>query len=154
MGGATIRAGGHYPPPCKGGDLGVNACNKKYSDEPSEHVGPVHNIKPMCPTRWFVRTPAVKATLQQYQFMLQDAQLTCSSDVSVRAASTVNFVMCFTMAQHVIEPLESLNKSLQSTKMTVAGMLESAKTARSPLQSLQKDGKYGEIFNEAEQMIQ
>ena len=38
--------------------------------------------------------------------------------------------------------------------MTVAGMLQSAKTFRSQLQSLREDSKYDAIFKEAEQMIQ
>jgi hypothetical protein len=54
--------------------------------------------------------------------------------VSVRAAGLQrrfqdsNTIMCLIMAQYVIEPLEGLNRALQSVKMTVAGMLELAKT--------------------------
>ena len=133
------------------------------TDESTIQVGPVRNIKPLCPTRWLVRMPAINATLQQYKLILrtlQEAQLTCSSDVSVRAAGlqkrfqNPSTVMCLIMAQNVIEPLESLNRSLQSVKMTVAGMLESAKTVRSQLQSLREDCKYDAIFKEAEQMIE
>lgn len=133
------------------------------SDEPSEQIGPVRNIKPLCPTRWLVRMPAINATLQQYKLILQtleEAQQTCSSEVSVRAVGlqrrfqNPSTVMCLTMAQHVVDPLESLNRSLQSAKMTVAGMLESAKTVRSQLQCLREDSKYDKMFKEAEQMIE
>lgn len=90
-------------------------------DESSAQIGPVRNIKPLCPTRWLVRMPAINATLQQYKLILQtleEAQLTCSSDVSARAAGLQrrfqdpNTVMCLILAQHVIEPLECLNRAL------------------------------------------
>jgi len=106
----------------------------------------------MRPTTRLVRIPAINATLQQ-------VQLTSSSDASVRDAGLQRFqnpstVICLPVAQHVIEPLGSLNRSLQLARMTVAGMLDSAKTARSQLQSLREDSKYGEIFKEAGQVIQ
>lgn len=59
--------------------FGTIASSYSDSDEPSEQVGPVRNIKSLCPTRWLVRMPAINATLQQYKLILrtlQEAQLT------------------------------------------------------------------------------
>ena len=56
-------------------------------------------------------------------------------------------VMCLTMAQRVIEPLESLNRSLQSAKATVAGMLESAKAVKSQLQRMREDAEFDKILH-------
>ena len=57
------------------------------------------------------------------------------------------------MAQRVIEPLESLNRSLQSAKATVAGMLESAKAVKSQLQRMREDAKFDKILNNVESKI-
>ena len=106
--------------------------------------------------------PAINATLDQYSVILQaleEAQSTCSSEVSVRAAGLLHrfqdpaTVMCLSMAQHAIEPLESLNRSLQSTKTTVAGMLESAKAVRSQLQRMREESEFDKILGHVESKI-
>jgi len=62
-------------------------------------------------------------------------------------------VMCLAMAQHVIEPLESLNRSLQSGKGTVAAMLESAKAVKSQLQRMREVAEFDKILNDVESKI-
>lgn len=50
---------------------------------------PVKNLKPLCPTRWLVRIPAVQAALLQYDNILdalQEAPDICSSEVSITAS--------------------------------------------------------------------
>ena len=67
-------------------------------------------------TRWFVRAPAIDAALNQYGLILQTlrkVQLICSKEVSVRASGLPSKFQCLVIAQHVMEPLERLNKSLQ-----------------------------------------
>ena len=137
-------------------------CAEDEDGEPLAPVGPVRNIKPLCPTRWLVRLAAINATLSQYGAILKtlnEAQATCSAEVSVRAAGLLrrfqypSTVMCLTMAQRVIEPLESLNRSLQSAKATVAGMLESAKAVKSQLQRMSKDAEFNKILNNVESKI-
>jgi len=137
-------------------------CAEDEDGEPLAPVGPVRNIKPLCPTRWLVRMAAINATLSQYDAILktlEEAPATCSAEVSVRAAGLLrrfqdpSTVMCLTMAQHVIEPLESLNRSLQSATATVAGMLESAKAVKSQLQRMREDAEFDKILNDVESKI-
>jgi len=52
-----------------------------------------------------------------------------------------------------IEPLESLNRSLQSAKATVAGMLESAKAVKSQLQRMREAAEFDKILNDVESKI-
>lgn len=74
----------------------------------SDNEGPVHNIKPLCPTRWLVRIPAIQATLQQYGLILdtlKETRSVCSNEVSARASGLYNrfqdgaTMMCLIMAQ-------------------------------------------------------
>jgi hypothetical protein len=61
--------------------------------------------------------------------------------------------MCLTMAQHHFEPLESLNRSLQSAKAAAVGMLESAKAVRSQLQRMREAAEFDKILNSVESKI-
>jgi hypothetical protein len=105
----------------------------------------VRNIKPLCPTRWLVRVPAINATLDQYLLILrtlEEAKTSCSPEVGARASGLLarfqdpKTLLGLHMAQAVLSPLDSLNRSLQSTTMTVAGMLQAAKTVKRQLQDM------------------
>lgn len=122
-------------------------------------VAPVRTIKPLCPTRWLVRVPAVNAAVKQYSLImtsLEGAQQTCSTEVAAKAASFLNrfenpaTLLCLQLAQHVLEPLESLNKSLQSTTMTVAWMLEAAAAVKSLYESMREDHEFDKIWESFE----
>jgi len=106
---------------------------------------PMRNIKPLCPTRWLVRVPAINATLEQYSSILEtleEAKGTCSPEVSARASGLLATfrnpvtLIGLKMAQDVFTPLESVNRSLQSPAMTVAGMLQCVKTVKQHLQDI------------------
>jgi len=132
-------------------------------DERNQQIGPVRSIKPLCPTRWLVRIPAINATLSQYGDVLrtlEEARLTCSSEVAARAGGLLRrfqdpaTFVCLSMAQRVIAPLESLNRSLQSTKATVSGMLESAKVVKTELaEKLRDDVEFEKLLSDAELKI-
>jgi Domain of unknown function (DUF4371) len=111
-------------------------------------ASPVRYIKPLCPTRWLVRLKGIKATLQQYERILealQESQSECSNEVRVRAAGLLKrfddgcTLMWLYLAESVLEPLECLNKSLQSVSMTVAGMIESTEAVKTLLQQLRTE---------------
>ena len=121
--------------------------------------GPVRIIKPLCPTRWLVRVPAVNAAVKQYSLImttLEGAQQTCSTEVAARAVSFLHrfenpaTLLCLQLAQHVLEPLESLNKSLQSTTMTVAWMLEAAAAVKSQYENMREDDEFDKIWESFE----
>ena len=54
--------------------------------------------------------------------------------------------MCLIIAQYIIEPLESLNRSLQSVEMTVAGMMESTKAVKTQMQAMRSDAQFDLVF--------
>jgi len=132
------------------------------SDADCQPTGPVRNIKPLCPTRWLVRVRAISATLDQYALILQtleEAKSTCSTEVSARASGLLTkfqdptTLLGLNTAQVVLSALESLNRSLQSARMTVAGMLEAARTVKSQLQEMRQDGKFNELLVKVERQV-
>lgn len=92
-----------------------------------------HQIKQLCPTRWLTRCSAIQATLQQYSSIL-DSLEEASRDLGGDPASRASGLLCrfqagstlfaLMLANEILTPLESLNKSLQSTKTSVSGMLQ------------------------------
>jgi hypothetical protein len=57
------------------------------------------------------------------------------------------------MARAALSPLESLNRSLQSSTMTIAGMLESTKIVQKQFVDIRLDEKFAELLSEVEQQI-
>jgi hypothetical protein len=91
--------------------------------------------------------PAINVTLDQYLLMmllilrtLEEAKASCSPEVGARASGLLarfqDPLLSLHMAQAVLSPLESLNRSLQSTTMTVAGMQQAAKTVKRQFQDM------------------
>lgn len=88
-------------------------------------------LKPLCPTRWTVRTPAVE------QFFLQfEAVMAALDELSAESSSVANeargllakfsagkTVLALKLALAVMQPIELLNKSLQGKTQTVSGKL-------------------------------
>ena len=121
----------------------------------SENGGIVHSLKPLCPTRWLVRIPAIQATMQQYATILStllEAQESCSTETAAKASGLHrrfgdgSLLFCLTMASEVLGPLECLNKSLQSVDLTVGGMLEAAKEAKKNLLLLRTDEAFTDLY--------
>ena len=125
-------------------------------------TAPVRSIKPLCSTRWLVRVAAIDATLHQYQLILQtldQAKDNCSPEVSSKASGLLDrfqagsTLLCLNMAQVVLAPLECLNRSLQSTAMTVAGMLKAAETVKNQLQQMRANDNFGDLLSKVEKLI-
>jgi hypothetical protein len=132
------------------------------NDGKESTAAPFRNIKPLCPTRWLVRVAAINATLDQYTALmtsLEEAKANCSPEVSARAFGLYarfqdpTTLLGLNMAQIVLSPLESLNRSLQSTTMTIAGMLEAAKTVKQQLVDMRLDEKFTLLLSKVEQQL-
>jgi len=122
----------------------------------------VRNIKPLCPTRWLVRVKAINATLDQYSLILEsleEAKSSCSPEVSTRASGLLArfkdpaTLLGLNMAQAILSPMESLNKCLQSSSMTVAGMLEAVKAVKAQLQAMRPDDVFAQLMTKVERQI-
>jgi Domain of unknown function (DUF4371)/hAT family C-terminal dimerisation region len=128
----------------------------------SDDEVPSRNIKPLCPTRWLVRLPAIVSVLTQYGSILKalaDAHDACSPDVASTASSLLSkfedgaTLAYLVMAKDIIEPLETLNRSLQSARMTVAGMLEAIDVLKHQLLAFRTVNHFDEIFEGIEVQI-
>lgn len=120
-------------------------------------------LKPICPTRWLTRYPAVKSVLDNYSNVLDalhDAARELGSTTASRATglykclSSGECVLGLYVSLPLIHCLENFNRALQGKNMTVSGMLEAAEVTMQSLQSLRCDHKFKEMFDAAEQKLQ
>jgi len=120
-------------------------------------------LRPICPTRWLTRSPAVKSILDNYEAVL-DALQQASDDFGTNTASRANGIRsCLSSGKcvlglfaslPVLQSLEYLNKALQGSQVTVSGMLTAAKVTAQNLQSLRTDQTFKEVFEAAQQKLQ
>lgn len=112
-------------------------------------------IKPLCPTRFLTRSPAVESVLKQYPTVL--ASLDEASDVlSKDTASTASrlfdaFVkkktlLALLIAQPILEMLENLNKSLQSRTATACSMMHAVKMVIAQLKYKRNEETFTSIY--------
>ncbi|KAJ4948640.1 hypothetical protein JOQ06_020170 [Pogonophryne albipinna] len=110
----------------------------------SEHGSTFTSLKPLCPTRWTVRTPAIRSVLKQYESVLMalDEMASCSSPETSAKANGLhgtflkgNTVLGLLMAEDLMGDLECLNTSLQLRKQTVSGMLEAVDHVKTSMQA-------------------
>ena len=93
--------------------------------------GPALSIRPLCPTRWTVRSPAIRAVLRQYGMVLSTLdEVAASHSESASRAEGLRVrlqqgyvVLGLLLALDVISELEVLNTSLQKKTQTMEGML-------------------------------
>lgn len=111
-------------------------------------------IRPLCPTRWLVRVNALRALETQYTEVLatlqdlEESRNPISAKASglhsqLRKASTL---LGLQMAVAVLEPLEMLNRRLQSKNETVSGMIECVRLIANDLSLLRSDSKFDEML--------
>jgi len=90
---------------------------------------------------------------------LEEAKGTCSPEVSARASGLLATfrngvtLIGLKMAQDVLTPLESVNKSLQSPAMTVAGMPQCVKTVKQHLQDMRANDRFAKLLSKVERQI-
>lgn len=83
---------------------------------------------------------------------LEDAHIICSTESGARVSGIIHqsenpaTVLCLLRAQYVLESLETLKRAWHSTMMTVAEMLEAAKTVKLQYLSMKKEYCFGQIF--------
>ncbi len=99
-------------------------------------------LKPLCPTRWTVRTPAIDAILGQYEAVLAALEEMASSNTSDTASRANGLherfqkgttVLGLFLAKEVMMGLEGLNTSLQGRGKTVGGMLSAVDCVKKTL---------------------
>ena len=88
------------------------------------------SLKPICPTRWLTRLFAVKSVLQNYSYVLDVLKQAAANFRTNTAARANGIYICKCVlglhaASPILEILESLNRSLQSSSVHVDGMMNS-----------------------------
>lgn len=124
----------------------------------AEGEGSVVSIRPLCPTRWTVRSPAIRAVLSQYTMVLNalDEMAAGHSESASRAEGLrVRLqqgvvVLGLLLALDVISELEVLNASLQKNTQTMEGMLSAVSLVQDSLKSKRNTEHFEAIFKEAE----
>ncbi|KAF3851402.1 hypothetical protein F7725_013174 [Dissostichus mawsoni] len=124
----------------------------------SEHGSTFTSLKPLCPTRWTVRTPAIRSVLKQYESVLMalEEMASCSSPETSAKANGLhgtflkgNTVLGLLMAEDLMGDLECLNTSLQLRKQTVSGMLEAVDHVKTSMQDKRTEEHFDVLFSKA-----
>lgn len=120
------------------------------------------SLKPICPTRWLTRTPAVNAALKNYSEVINALDQAASSfgnNVSSRAnvlsgcLSSGKTLLGLYSAFPLISTLEAFNRALQGTSVTVGGLLQSVNMIKEELQALRTDAAFDDVYQRAEERI-
>ena len=119
-------------------------------------------LKPICPTRWLMRSSAVMSVLSNYKDILADLE-EAAAEFGSSTASRANglhsrfssgvTVLGLLASQPIRQCLEAFNKGLQGSSVTVSGMMEVADVTRSMLTSLRNDDRFREIFRSTQSHI-
>lgn len=117
-------------------------------------------LKPICPTHFLTRSPAVKSVLKNYENILCALQK-AAKKFGTKTASRANglntafssplTVLGLLISVPVLDVLERLNATLQGSSVTVSGMLEAVDSAREQLQSVRTNAAFHDIFCHAEE---
>jgi len=113
------------------------------------------SIKPLCPTRWLCRTPAIRCVVTQYKAVLRSlikfSQSTKTESATKAAGLLDRFekgqtLLMLSIALTVFTPLENLNRSLQSESATLGGMLAAAQITLTEFQRLRNVKTFRKLF--------
>ena len=137
--------------------------NDEDDDEEIQQSNISGTIRPLCPTRWLSRAPAVSAALDNYAAILDS--LSAASDQfgskSAAKAATIHHCMAsskcilgLVAAKPILEVFHILNTSLQASTTHVEGMLQSVKLVIEQLDKFRTEHFFSEIFSEAEKLAE
>ena len=121
------------------------------------------SIKPICPTHFLTRAPAVKSVVDNYGSIISallEAGATFGTTTAARAnglhryLSTGKCILGLLAALPIIGVLESLNKVLQGRSTSVSGMIEVVQVAIDNLKGLRNEDTFHDIYQNAEEFIE
>lgn len=116
------------------------------------------NIKPLCPTRWLCRHPAVMSAVNKYDVILEslfEMSQSGPGDTATKARGLYEkflhgcTILGLHMAMCITGPLHELNHQLQGRKGTVSGMMETVMAVRNDLAARRSDQYFADILQEA-----
>ena len=130
-------------------------CASTESDNPHPTA-----IKPLCPTRWLCRLPAIQSALDNYPAILQSLNEMAEVGVTKTATKANGLLDRFQKGHTLLglkitaKPvalLEQLNGALQGKSAYVSGMLEDVKISSEHIKAQHSDEAFHEIFTAAKE---
>ena len=127
--------------------------------ELGDHFSPV---KPLCPTRWLCRRPALQRILDQYEAVLQGLEVISDNKQSEQATKARGLltrlqqgtlILGIKVALPVFIVLEELNQALQARNANLSGMLEAVSNVKDFVTQLRSDEKFREILESTNDTI-
>ncbi|XP_072169903.1 zinc finger MYM-type protein 1-like [Diadema setosum] len=140
----------------------AKALFKSVASEESTHPATVASVRPLCPTRWLCRLPAIASVLDNYEIILcslQELSTSGTGETSVKANGLFDrfekghTLLGLQMAMKPIAILEQLNSTLQARSANVSGMLEAARIATKEIRSSRSDEEFLGLYEATEQKI-
>lgn len=113
------------------------------------------NIKPLCPTRFLCRRPAISAALDEQEAviasleeLMKEAPAEQSAKIGgiLRSMESGNTRLLLEIALRVFAVLEDLNTYLQGRSSTVQGMFQVVESAKRELRHLRTEEVFDELF--------
>lgn len=114
-------------------------------------------LKPLCPTRWTVRTGAIDSVLQNYEVLcsaLEEIHASGNDEYSIKAAGFLSLMEKFNLfyglkLSHLIfSAIEQLSISLQGKDTTIQESVHAAKLALNYLEFQRNDDKFEAFYAE------
>src|SRR6218665_3402608 len=114
-------------------------------------------IKPICPTRWLRRVRSMASVIDQYEAVLSSLENLSTTGCGATATKATGLLSSFRntvtilglqSAIRIFGPLEELNRSLQSSSVTLSGLLQAVESVKTALRSLRTDDAFHEIVEE------
>jgi len=116
-------------------------------------------IRPLCPTRWTVRTGAIKSVLDNYEALLntmEELNECCDDDYGRRAGGILTKMSKFdtffglTMCYAVFSVTERFSELLQSHERNLQDATTQANVLKRKFESMKTDPAYNKFFDETE----
>ena len=114
-------------------------------------------IKPICPTRLLCRVRSMASVIDQYEAVLSSLENLSTTGCGATATKATGLLSSFRntvtilglqSAIKIFGPLEELIRSLQSSLVTLSGLLQAVENVKTALRSLRTDDVFHEVVEE------
>ena len=127
-----------------------------FSEKLHENGGPTMGVKPLCPTRWTVRTEALNAVIKQYSVIMEtmdEVNRTTHDDYGLRAGGVLSSLEKFEtlfgikLAHLLFAAAEETSKVLQAKDTSVQEAVSAVRVTRTFYQRQRQDEAFDRFFD-------
>nr|XP_054761170.1 zinc finger MYM-type protein 1-like [Lytechinus pictus] len=135
---------------------------KEIAFDESTHVSQA-SIRPLCPTRWLCRLPAIVSVMDNYDVVivsLREMSKSGSGETSVKANGLLDrfdkgqTLLGLQMAIKPIAILEQLNSAMQARSANISGMLEAARVTTNEIRESRNENAFHTVYLTTEQKVE